>query len=196
MEKITRSHEETARRHNQTIGMLFTGVSWGMFFICAIIAFMTLQGLVTSLASISSEGFNLVGTLINVGIMAVFGGLAYLCWRNKDRLRIEYDYTFTPITGGTADLDVAQVMGNSRRRLMTSLSLKIVESAGPVDGSSFQRYISMRDVKKHNWFVNRDAKLYYFYFVKNEVKHIMIVELRDEMLDYVKPYLNMGVWQG
>ncbi len=195
MEKITRSHEETARRRNQTIGMLFTGVSWGMFFICAIIAFMTLQGLVTSLATISSEGFNLVGTLINVGIMAVFGGLAYLCWRNKDRLRIEYDYTFTPITGGTADLDVAQVMGNSRRRLMTSLSLKNVEAAGSVDGSSFQRYISMRDVKKHNWFVNRDGKLYYFYFVKNEVKHIMIVELRDEMLDYVKPYLNMGVWQ-
>ncbi len=195
MEKITRSHEETARRRNQTIGMLFTGVSWGMFFICAIIAFMTLQGLVTSLATISSEGFNLVGTLINVGIMAVFGGLAYLCWRNKDRLRIEYDYTFTPITGGTADLDVAQVMGNSRRRLMTSLSLKTVEAAGSVDGSSFQRYISMRDVKKHNWFVNRDGKLYYFYFVKNEVKHIMIVELRDEMLDYVKPYLNMGVWQ-
>ena len=195
MEKITRSHEETARRRNQTIGMLFTGVSWGMFFICAIIAFMTLQGLVTSLATISSEGFNLVGTLINVGIMAVFGGLAYLCWRNKDRLRIEYDYTFTPITGGTADLDVAQVMGNSRRRLMTSLSLKTAEAAGSVDGSSFQRYISMRDVKKHNWFVNRDGKLYYFYFVKNEVKHIMIVELRDEMLDYVKPYLNMGVWQ-
>lgn len=196
MEKLSRSHEETARRHNQTLGMIFTGASWVVFFICALIAFMTLQGLVTSLATISEQGFNLTGTLINVAIMAVFGGLAYLCWRNKDRMRIEYDYTFTPITGGTADLDVAQVMGNSRRRLMTSLTLKNVESAGPVDGSAFQRYITMRDVKRHNWFVNRDGKLYYFYFVKNDVKHIMIVELKDEMLDYVKPYLGMGVWQG
>ncbi len=196
MEKLSRSHEETARRHNQTLGMIFTGASWVVFFICALIAFMTLQGLVTSLATISEQGFNLTGTLINVAIIAVFGGLAYLCWRNKDRMRIEYDYTFTPITGGTADLDVAQVMGNSRRRLMTSLTLKNVESAGPVDGSAFQRYITMRDVKRHNWFVNRDGKLYYFYFVKNDVKHIMIVELKDEMLDYVKPYLGMGVWQG
>ena len=133
MEKLSRSHEETARRHNQTLGMIFTGASWVVFFICALIAFMTLQGLVTSLATISEQGFNLTGTLINVAIIAVFGGLAYLCWRNKDRMRIEYDYTFTPITGGTADLDVAQVMGNSRRRLMTSLSLKNEESAGPVD---------------------------------------------------------------
>lgn len=192
MEKMSRSHEETARRQNQVPGMIFTGFSWVVFFLSALIAFTTLQGLITSIAE---NGFNATAVLVNVAIVAVFAGLAYLCWRNKDRMRIEYDYTFTPITGGTADLDIAQVMGNSRRRLMTSLSLKTVESAGPVDAPAFQRYLGMKEVKKHNWFVNREAKLYYFYFVKNEAKHLVVVELRDEMLDYVLPYLGMGVWQ-
>ena len=166
MEKLSRSHEETARRHNQTLGMIFTGASWVVFFICALIAFMTLQGLVTSLATISEQGFNLTGTLINVAIIAVFGGLAYLCWRNKDRMRIEYDYTFT-----NGDLDVGKVFGNARRKLMTSLNMKNVEMAGMVTHQSFQRFMNDNSIKKHNWFVNRGANLSYFYFQKENQKH-------------------------
>ena len=53
-------------------------------------------------------------------------------------------------------------------------------------------------MKKHNWFLNRDAKLYYFYFVKNNVKHLAVVELTDEMVEMIrsKSYLQRGVWTG
>ena len=119
----------------------------------------------------------------------VFGGIAVLIWFKKDNLRIEYDYTFT-----NGDLDVGKVFGNARRKLMTSLSMKNVEACGPVTDPSFQRYITMRDVKKHNWFVNREAELYYFYFVKNSVKHIIVLETSREMIDMLRPYLNYGVW--
>ncbi len=53
-----------------------------------------------------------------------------------------------------------------------------------------------KDVKRHNWFLNRDANLYYFYFIKKNVKHLAVVELTDEMIALVrsKSYLNRGVW--
>ena len=51
-------------------------------------------------------------------------------------------------------------------------------------------------MKKHNWFLNREAKLYYFFFTKNSVKHLIIVELSDEMIKMCRQYLNYGIWQG
>ncbi len=58
----------------------------------------------------------------------------------------------------------------------------------------FQRFTNSKDVKKHNWFLNRDSDLCWFYFVKNGVKHIIVIEPSDEMVDMMKPYLNFGVW--
>ena len=96
---------------------------------------------------------------------------------------------------------MGKVFGNARRRLMTSLNMKNVETAGLVTHQSFQRFMNDSSVKKHNWFVNRDANLCYFYFVKENakkenVKHAIILELSDEMLAMAKPYLKFGVWQG
>jgi len=192
MEKITQSHEETARRHNQTPGLIFTGFCWIAFFVSALIAMIFLQGLFNL---IGSGQFTIQGFLMSLLLTAVFGGIAFLFWRGEDKMRVEYDCTFTPVSGGNADLDVARVMGNSRRKPMTSLPLKNVESAGAVDAPAFQRYLQMKDVKVHNWFVNREANLYFFYFVKANVKHMIVLELKDEMISCVKPYLGMGVWQ-
>ena len=50
--------------------------------------------------------------------------------------------------------------------------------------------------KKHNWFVNRDAKLYYFYFQRKGVKHAIVLELTDEMIRMIrsKNYLPRDAW--
>ena len=76
--------------------------------------------------------------------------------------------------------------------------MKNVEAAGAVNTPSVQRYLSMNDVKKHNWFLNREAKLYYYFFTMNQVRHLMVVELSDEMVELTKKpnYMNYGVWQG
>ena len=52
-------------------------------------------------------------------------------------------------------------------------------------------------MKKHNWFLNRDNNLVYFFFNKNNVKHLVVLEPSDEMLEMIKSrnYLNFGVWQ-
>ena len=172
--------EEVAAKQNRTMNMLLYGLAWIAMIILAITAMSNL--------------YAIVGGYFQIPVIAstlICGGLAALIWFKKDELRIEYDYTFT-----NGDLDVGKVFGNSRRKLMTSLSMKNVESAGAVTDKSFQRFLNNKDVKKHNWFVNREAHLYYFYFTKNEVRHAIILELSDEMITMLKPYLPFGVWQG
>ena len=173
-------HEEIAVKRNRTLNSIGYILCWIAMLACALFAMM-------NLSILTAGNFELTYIIQ----FLVGGALAFLIYAKKDNLRIEYDYTFT-----NGDLDVGKVFGNSRRKLMTSLAMKNVESAGAVTDKSFQRFMNNKDVKKHNWFVNRDAKLYYFYFVKNEVRHAIILELSDEMITMLKPYLPFGVWQG
>lgn len=170
--------EEVAAKKNRTLNNLMYGLAWVAMILSALVAMMFFS-------SISTGNFQ----LLPIVSFLLFGGIAVLIWFKKDNLRIEYDYTFT-----NGDLDVGKVFGNARRKLMTSLPMKNVEACGPVTDPSFQRYITMRDVKKHNWFVNRGAALYYFYFVKNSVKHIIVLEISEDMVKMLRPYLNYGVW--
>lgn len=151
---------------------------------------MAVSGLMGSLQQILSGEFDLV----SLAMALVMGALTFLIWKNKDELKCEYEYAFT-----NGDLDVSKVLNNSRRKYLTSLPMKNVEACGEVaNGGAFQRYLSMKDVKRHNWFLNREAKLQFFYFTKNGVKHLMIVELSEEMVKLVRShnYLSFGVWQG
>lgn len=177
-------HEEVASKRNRTWSSIAYFFCWVALVLSALIAMIGLSNLTTML---TSGQFSAVPIIM----LAAFGGLAFLIWRNKEELRVEYDYTFT-----NGDLDVGKVFGNSRRRLMTSLSMKNVESCGAVTHQSFQRYLTMKDVKKHNWFVNRDANLTYFYFVKNNVKHMIVLEVSETMISLLRPYLGFNVWQG
>ncbi len=172
--------EEVAAKKNRTMSMILYGLCWVVMCILAVIT-------MSNLYAIIGGYFQLLPILTTL----ICGGLTALIWFKKDNLRIEYDYTFT-----NGDLDVGKVFGNSRRRLMTSLSMKNVESAGAVTDKSFQRFVTNKDIKKHNWFVNREAFLYYFYFTKNEVRHVIILELSKDMVKMLKPYLGFGVWQG
>lgn len=176
--------EEIAVRRNSGLYSVFYVLCWIMLIISGLFAMISLS----MVMQMFTTGFAL-GPIIT---LVVFGGMAFLLWRNKDELKTEYEYSFT-----NGDLDVSKVLNNSRRKYLTSLPMKSVEACGPVNTPAFQRYLSMKDVKKHNWFLNRDAKLYYFYFTKNSVKHLIVVELSDEMIELVrKPnYLPYGLWQ-
>jgi hypothetical protein len=176
--------EEVAVRRNAGTYNLLYMLAWVAMVVFALMAMIGLSGVM----SMMSTGFNIMPILL----LVLFGGVAFLIFRFKDELKSEYEYVFT-----NGDLDVSKVLNNSRRRYLTSLTMKNVEAAGPVKGASFQRYISMQGIKKHNWFLNREANLYYFYFVKSGVKHLMVVELTNEMVDLVKRpnYMNYGIWQ-
>ena len=178
--------EEVIVKRNRGLNSLMYGISWVFMVLFGLIALINLSAVMNG-TIFTEGGFN----WISIATAVIFGGVTYLIWRYKDNYRTEYEYTFT-----NGDLDVSKVLGNSRRKYLTSLPMKNVESAGRVTDPSFQRYATMKDVKKHNWFLNRESNLCYFYFVKNSVKHVIVIEPSDEMVEMAKPYMNYGVWHG
>ena len=145
--------------------------------VSAIVGFMMLQWIF--------GGFSiplLVSTLF-------FIGMAVLLFLYKDRLRTEYEYTFT-----NGELDFAQVFNNKKRRNLGTMRVKNVDAFGPVESSNFQKLLAMPGTKAKNWFLNRGAKLYYFYYVKDSIRKVIVFEPSDELVEYIKKYLPHGVY--
>lgn len=137
--------------------------------------------------------FNMIFMQFSIPMLVLLllnaGGAVFL-FLFRGRLRTEYEYTFT-----NGDMDFAQVFNNQKRKSLGSLKVNKVDAFGPVSGAAFQRYISMPGIKRNNWFLNRGAELYYFYFQKESSKRIIICEPSEEMVAYIKQYLPRGAWQ-
>ena len=93
-------------------------------------------------------------------------------------------------------MDFAKVLRNTKRKELGSMTVANVSACGHVAHESFRRYLSMKDVQKKNWFLNRDGNLFYFYYVKENRKNMIIIEPSEEMVDMIRKYLPMGVYQG
>ena len=175
---MDRFTEQVITKKNRTLDEIMYFLSWPVMIILALFAFLNLQ-----LIFRQFDVVTLVMTLIA-------GGGAAVMFLFHDRLRTEYEYTFT-----NGDLDFAQVYNNRKRKSLGSLKVKNVEAFGKVSGQNFQRYLSMKDTEQLRWFLNRDAELYYFFFQKEGKRRILIFEPNEEIVEYVKQYLPMGAWQ-
>lgn len=131
--------------------------------------------------------FSVTG-LVTVLMAAAFAVLLFFL---KDNLKVEYEYTFT-----NGSLDFAKVFRQAKRKELGSMNVKNVSACGHVAGDSFRRYLAMKDVEKKNWFANRDGNLFYFYYVKESKKHMIIIEPSEEMVEMIRQYLPAGVYQG
>ncbi len=143
----------------------------------ALIGFMMLQSIFS--------GFSIPALVITVLTI----GIAVLLYLYKDRLRMEYEYTFT-----NGDLDFAQVYNNKKRKNLGTMRVKNVDSFGPVESDHFRRLISAPGIKTSNWFLNRGANLYYFYYVKESNRKIIVFEPSEDLVNYIKKYLPHGVF--
>ena len=170
--------EEVVVKKNNTINRILYYFSWVVMILAAVFASMNLGTL--------SMNFN----WITVAMTVLSAGVAVYIWFFKDRLLTEYEYTFT-----NGSLDFAEVYNNKKRKSLGSLNVKNVEAFGKVSSDSFNRYINMPGIKKMNWFLNRDAELYYFYFTKDSDKKMIILEPSEEMVDYIRKYLPNGAWR-
>ncbi len=138
---------------------------------------------------LSMEGFG-TSFFLALAELVVFGGAALLIFLFRDRIKTEYEYTLT-----NSQMDFAQVFNNKKRKSLGTMNIKNVEACGLVASGSFNRYISMQNVKRSNWFLNRDAELFYFFFQKDGNKRIIIIEPSEEMRDMIKKVIPQGVWQ-
>ena len=129
-------------------------------------------------------------TWIGLAITLVSAGVAVYLWFFHDKLLTEYEYTFT-----NGALDFAEVYNNKKRKSLGSLNTRNVECFGKVTGTSFKRYLSMPGIKRMNWFLNREAELYFFYFTKGSDKKMIILEPSEEMVGYIRQYLPRGAYQ-
>ncbi len=120
----------------------------------------------------------------------ISGGIAVYTFFFHDRLLTEYEYTFT-----NGSLDFAEVYNNKKRKSLGSLNVRTVDAFGRVASGSFQRYLNTPNMKRMNWFLNRDAELYYFFFSKDSNKKMIVLEPSAELVDYIKQYLPRGIYQ-
>lgn len=174
--------EEVVVKKNHMLNDILYIFSWliigGSGFIC-------LLG-ISSLTAMLQNGVDWVSIIFTV----ICGAIAVYTFLTHDKLRTEYEYTFT-----NGALDFAEVYNNKKRKSLGSLNVRNVDAFGKVTSSSFQRYLNTPNVKRMNWFLNRDAELYYFFFSKDSNKKMIILEPSDELVGMIRQYLLHGVYQ-
>ena len=179
--------EIIAVRRKQGLYTALYYMSWMFILLFALMAAISL----TSIVGMNPETGGVVFSWQSLLLTVVFGGGAFLLWRGSDNCRVEYDYTFT-----NGNLDVSRVLNNKRRKYLTALEMKDVIRCGPAAGPAFMKTLNEPGIKRHNWFVNREANLYFFYFQRKNIKHVIVLELTDEMVAMIrsKNYLPREAW--
>lgn len=178
--------EEVVVKRNRTLDDVVYYLSWVLIVFAGLMALLELSAILSAFGS----GVSIGALIYDIALCVLNAAIAVFVFARHDRLRTEYEYTFT-----NGDLDFAQVYNNTKRKSLGSLKIRNVDACGKVSGSAFQRYISMPDVKQSRWFLNRGAELYFFYFQKEDNKRVIIAEPSEEMMGMVKQYLPHGAWQ-
>lgn len=174
--------EEVVTKRNNSLNRVLYMFSWLLIIAGAILAVFMLN---LTISSVTYGAFNPVFLIFAL----LSGGAAIVSFIFHDRLITEYEYTFT-----NGSLDFAEVYNNKKRKSLGSLNVRTVDAFGKVSSNAFQRFLNMPNIQKYNWFLNRDAELYFFYFTKDVNKKMIIFEPSEEMVDYVKQYLPRGIF--
>lgn len=170
--------EEVVTKHRRGLDEAMYYLSWVMMIICAVLGFIMLQTVFISFS---------VGTIVPT---VVFIGIAVYLWLTHDKIRTEYEYTFT-----NGSLDFAMVFNNRKRKSLGSLNVAKVDAFGRVQSGSFRRHTAGKEVKHLRWFLNRESELYYLAFSKEGKKSVIVFEPSEEMVGYIKHYLPYGALQ-
>ncbi len=176
--------EEVVVKQKNTLNRILYYFSWVLIAFTALMTVIAFNHVVNSLA----YGF---GFDIQAFIMAlVCSGIGVYTYLIHDKFLTEFEYTFT-----NGALDFAEVYNNRKRKALGSLNVRNIEAFGKVSSEKFKRYLNMPDVKRMNWFLNREAELYFFYFAKDNNRKMIILEPSEEMVEYIKKYIPRGAWQ-
>lgn len=170
--------EEVVVKKSKGLSEVLFALANVLMVVNALIGMMILPSLLSN--------FSVYGLVLTILML----GSAVLLFLYKDRLRTEYEYTFT-----NGDLDFAQVYNNQKRKSLGTMRVKNVEAFGPVDSNEFRKLINMPGLKRRNWFLNRGAKLYFFYYQKENNRSMIILEPSDELVDMIRKYLPRGAYR-
>ncbi|HSK69197.1 MAG TPA: hypothetical protein VLA21_08035 [Candidatus Limnocylindria bacterium] len=178
--------EEVVTRRNRTLESVVYMAANVVMVISGLYSLFMIQ---VVLSVVMSGGFT-VGMLPEVIFLLMMAAAAVLLFLYRDRIRTEYEYTFT---NGT--LDFAHVYNNRKRRPLGTMNVRNVEAMGYVHSGSFRRYSEMPGVNQLRWFINRDAKLFYMYFTKDTKKTLLVMEPTEEMVELIRRFAGQGKFQ-
>ena len=164
--------EEVVTKHNRSAENLLLGLAWVTMILSGLFAMFMFNIMIMT---VSTQGFS-TAMVFDVALTLLMLGTSVFLFLFKDRIKTEYEYTFT-----NGILDFAKVFNNRKRKTMGTMNVRNVEALGMVNSGSFKRYLTMPGVKRINWFLNRDAELFYMYFQKDNVKSLMVIEPSPEM---------------
>lgn len=117
----------------------------------------------------------------NLILMLVCIGLAFVCFRKKDMLRLEYDYFL-----GDGILEISAVYNSSRRKNLEQIYLSKVVQMGVSDGPTAVKTVHGQKAETHNWYLNQDARIYYLVYMKESKSHMALLELNEEMITAIR----------
>lgn len=164
--------EQAVAKQNKMLNEVLYIAAMIMMIFSGIVAFFLLQ-----MVMFAFDWGTLIFLLLEVGIAV---GLFFM----RDRLRVEYEYSFV-----NGSLDFAMIFNNKKRKNLGALNVRTVDSFGPVNSDSFRRYVATPGVKVSNWFLNRGSELYFFYFQKEGNKRLIVLEPNDVLVEYIRHYV-------
>ena len=176
--------EQVATKRSSGTQMIMLGMAWVTMIISGLYGMLVFSQVAYAFSESVTAG------LIQIAAAVVFLGGAVLIWLFKDRLRTEYEYTFT-----NGALDFAAVYNNRKRKALGTMNLKNIKACGQVASGSFNRYINQPGIKRKNWFANRDGNLFYIYYEKEQEKHIIIMEPSEEMAGLIRGAVPRGSYE-
>ncbi len=179
-------HEEVVVKKNQGLQNLLYALAMVVMVLSGLYALIMINPLIFV---ITQEGFS-ASMLIDIIIFIISVAACILIFIYRDRIKTEYEYTFT-----NGILDFAKVFNNRKRKNLGSMNVRNVDACGLVSSGSFKRYSQMPGIKITNWFLNRDANLFYFYFVKNSEKNMIVIEPSDTLIGLIKKVMPSGKYQ-
>ena len=127
--------EEVVVKQKRGVETAMYVMAYAFMIIFGILAFLSLQNVSFML---STEGFS-VNTIIYIVELLITTGCCVMIFIRKDRIKMEYEYTFT-----NGQMDFAQVYNNKKRKALGTMNIRNLEACGLVSSGSFQRYISMQ----------------------------------------------------
>ena len=171
--------EEVVVARNSLLNNVLYMLCWVLIVVFGLYGMLMLQMLMFAFS---------VGTIL-LTVLSI--GAAVLLFFVKDNFKVEFEYSFT-----NGSLDFAKVMRSAKRKELGSMNVANVAACGHVAHDSFRKFLAMKDVNKRNWFLNRDGNLFYFYYVKENKKNMIVIEPSEEMVEMIRHYLPVGVYQG
>ncbi len=181
-----RFREEVVTRRSKSLENALYYLATVFMILAAVYSLFMLNVMLTLLTAGGFKPEYIPETLLTALMLAA----AVLIFLYRDRIRTEFEYTFT---NGT--MDFAQVFNNRKRKPLGTMNVRNVEACGMVASGSFNRYLNIPGVNRLNWFLNRGADLFYFYFTKEGKKTLLVIEPSNDMQDLIRKTVGPGKYQ-